>query len=75
MVGQNRRLCSRLHSHESVIFFRILAFLVFTLRPLCLIHAADGCCGGRIGLCISPRGSRSNAIAYDHRHTGVYFED
>ena len=35
---QNRRLCSRPHSHELVIFFVFLAFIVFTLRQLCWIY-------------------------------------
>ena len=30
-----KRLCSRPHSHELVIFFVFLAFIVFMLRPLC----------------------------------------
>ena len=55
---QNRRLCSRPHSHESVIFFIFLSFIVFTLRPLCWIyeHACNELMQlmvvvGRIGLC------------------------
>ena len=35
VCGQNRRLCSRPHSHESVIFFVFLPFVVLPLRPLC----------------------------------------
>ena len=35
---QNRRSCSRPHSHESVIIFVFLAFILFTLRPLCWIY-------------------------------------
>ena len=31
---QNRRLCSRPYSHESVIFFVFLAFMLFTLRSI-----------------------------------------
>ena len=54
---QNRRLCSRPHSHKSVIFFVFLAFILFTLRPLCWIY--EYACNelmqrwlwGRIGLC------------------------
>ena len=34
-ITADRRLCSRPHSHESVIFFVFLAFIVFMLRPLC----------------------------------------
>ena len=35
---RNRRLCSRPHSHESMIFSVFLAFIVFKLRPLCWIY-------------------------------------
>ena len=55
---QNRRLCSRPHSHESVIFFRIFGIHSFyatatllnmSLSPamnIWVTDAADGGCGG-----------------------------
>ena len=35
---QARRLFSRLHSQQSVIFFAFLAFIVFNLRPVCCMY-------------------------------------
>ena len=60
---QNSRLCSRPHSHESVIFFRIFGihsvyaghfveYMNMHAMNMWLTDAADGGCGGgRIGLC------------------------
>ena len=87
----NRRLCSHLHSYESVIFlnFGINSFhatatlLNMSLSPA-RTDAADGGCGGglhfapmhairSVGQCdvnipsLSPRGSRSKAVANDYR--------
>ena len=77
---QDRRLCTRPHYLESVIFFRIFGIPSFYATAtllnvwMCMqcTDAADGGCGG--GQCdvnipsLSPRGSRLKAVANDYRH-------
>ena len=63
---QNRRLCSSPHSHESVIFFVFLGFILFTQRPLfiCRVHNHLTSAGGD-----HERRVRSLAIGREKRGT------
>ena len=66
---QNCRLCSCPHSHESVIFFVCLAFIV--LRYVHFVEyvtkPGNGQCDVNIPS-LSPRSSRSKTVANDYRH-------
>ena len=79
---QARRLFSRPHSQQSVIFFAFLAFIVFNLRPVCCMY--EYACnelmrlavvvGGRIGLCtqgVSTVGVTAGPARHNSRNVGV----